>query len=753
MTSQQRIAVLGGGVAGLSTAFYLTQTEELRARYHVSIHQMGWRLGGKGRTGRNSRAGLRAEEHGYHLLFGFYENVFSMLRGCYDELHAQGLFQDVMLLPERAADEGRDGVTFAFHRQNVWRMWSDQPDGRWHQLAIEFTANDLLPGDGGATPFEEGGVVAALTFARFLLRELLRSFGDERRSPGHRMLKGAVGSLARTLDRTIRLVGRFGRHRPERPRSAREREALLRRLDRILEMALRVLWRALGRFAPRSWAPYVLWVAMDFVLTTARGLIADGGFEGRLDEVSCETFHDWFSRHATVPQGSALTLSSFWMQVAYDASFAYLGGDSVTEPAPAEGHPLFGHPDMDAATMIRGMLRMMLTYKGALAWQFQAGCGEIIVTPLYECLRRRGVDFRFFEHVDELALGIEAGQLVIEGVRVLDQVPLREGVERYEPPLLDTGFPIPGWGSEPDWSQLAPSNEGSRPNFECPFEPWPDARPRWLRRGVDFDHLVLAIPVGALRQLCEPLAERLPAWRRMLDGARTVRTGGVQLWLDRPAQEYSASMRSDAQNIGRYPLETWADMSHLTATERAASGDGPAGMLMICGAIADDPDEPTGPRAGYLESQERALREETARMLDQRVAHVLPTLVGADGFGWSRLHAPAGVEGRDRLAHQYFSPNVSPADRYVMSPAGHLVHRLAPDQSGVANLTLAGDWTRSGLDAGCMEGTVMSAMAASRAICGHPAVIPYERFLRPPRQPSRPPPLRFTAAPSPGWAR
>ncbi len=48
---------------------------------------------------------------------------------------------------------------------------------------------------------------------------------------------------------------------------------------------------------------------------------------------------------------------------------------------------------------------MFFTYKGAIFWKMTAGMGEIVMAPpLYEGLRRRGVDFEFFHRVDALHL-------------------------------------------------------------------------------------------------------------------------------------------------------------------------------------------------------------------------------------------------------------------------------------------------------------------------------------------------------------
>ena len=45
---KKKIAILGGGIAGLVTAFELTSPPDWRDRFEsVTVHQLGWRLGGK----------------------------------------------------------------------------------------------------------------------------------------------------------------------------------------------------------------------------------------------------------------------------------------------------------------------------------------------------------------------------------------------------------------------------------------------------------------------------------------------------------------------------------------------------------------------------------------------------------------------------------------------------------------------------------------------------------------------------------
>ena len=68
----------------------------------------------------------------------------------------------------------------------------------------------------------------------------------------------------------------------------------------------------------------------------------------------------------------------------------------------------------------------------------------------------------------------------------------------------------------------------------------------------------------------------------------------------------------------------------------------------------------------------------------------------------------------DRFKAQFWKANVEPGDRYVQSLAGTTQHRLAPGGSGLRNLYLAGDWTRNGLNLGCIEAAVISGRTAAR---------------------------------------
>ncbi|MFN7176577.1 MAG: NAD(P)-binding protein, partial [Thermaurantiacus sp.] len=84
-----RVAIIGGGCGAMAAAFELSRPEH-QGRFEISVFQEGWRLGGKGASGRGPAG--RVEEHGLHVWLGFYENSFRLMRECYGELasHPEG---------------------------------------------------------------------------------------------------------------------------------------------------------------------------------------------------------------------------------------------------------------------------------------------------------------------------------------------------------------------------------------------------------------------------------------------------------------------------------------------------------------------------------------------------------------------------------------------------------------------------------------------------------------------------------------
>jgi uncharacterized protein with NAD-binding domain and iron-sulfur cluster len=119
----QKIAILGGGIAALSTAFELTEDPAWQQHYEITVYTLGWRLGGKGACGRNQAYRNRIEEHGIHLWMGFYENAFNLMRHVYDECTEKGLMPGT---PFKSAQDAFTPMLHGVEAEAVgseWKLW------------------------------------------------------------------------------------------------------------------------------------------------------------------------------------------------------------------------------------------------------------------------------------------------------------------------------------------------------------------------------------------------------------------------------------------------------------------------------------------------------------------------------------------------------------------------------------------------------------------------------------------------------
>ena len=85
-TTPEKIVILGGGIGSMAAAWYLSDQPDWQDRYAITVYQQGWRLGGKGASGRNPQRAQRIEEHGPHVWFGFYGNAFALMKAAYASL-------------------------------------------------------------------------------------------------------------------------------------------------------------------------------------------------------------------------------------------------------------------------------------------------------------------------------------------------------------------------------------------------------------------------------------------------------------------------------------------------------------------------------------------------------------------------------------------------------------------------------------------------------------------------------------------
>jgi uncharacterized protein with NAD-binding domain and iron-sulfur cluster len=323
------------------------------------------------------------------------------------------------------------------------------------------------------------------------------------------------------------------------------------------------------------------------------------------------------------------------------------------------------------------------------------------------------VRFAFFHEVTDLGLSSD-GALV-------DRIAIREqaGCHGEYRPLVDDPGGLPSWPAEPLWDQLVDgwALQASGLAFEACQAP-AGAPMLELRRGQDFDDVVLAMSVGSLPPVCDDLIAKHERFRAMLHHARTIPTQALQVWLR--ADREQLRFHPPGMVSGAYvpPLDTLCDMSHLLDREGWPAGDDVRAIAYFCGTMTEIPGET------QEHADERARRDGLEHL--RRAATVLwpGAATSAGEFDWDLLVDAGEREGEERLAAQYWRANIFGSERYVLTPPGSIEHRLRPDESGVENLVLAGDWTRNGICGGSVEAAVTSGKLAARALSGSPEVVP-----------------------------
>lgn len=669
-TRKIRVAVLGGGCGALAAAFELTATPELRDRYEVTVYQQGWRLGGKGASGRNIAMGGRIEEHGLHMWLGFYENAFALIRRCFAEWR-------------KGPDNPFQDWTEAFTPQPEISLGERVEDGgatHWETWTIPLPLLPGLPGDGGHFSLE--ATVAAL------VRWLLDRHGEAHPHPVLQRAEAALRKAAGALPLGDRHPGDVAALRGH---VAQGHEAI---------GALEPGGEWLVQLIKIGWAVF-------------KGLVEDVlpyGDDGFL-RIDGRDFRAWLDEHGLDQEG----LDSGAVKALYDLGFAYRDGD------PAQ--PLAG-----AGVALYVMLNMMFGSRGAPIFHMNAGMGDTIFAPLYEVLAERGVAFAFFHRVTALRLSPDGA--LVSGIELSRQVDLVG--DRYDPLVpvpFGQGKVLPCWPSEPDWTQIGDgaairdrlaAEQLTLENIWCRQE----VGTVTLHLGREFDLVVLGISLAGLRGTCDELIAADPAFAAMVGGVATVQTQAIQLWLNRDTAGMGWDEGPTVLTAYADPLSTWADMSHLLKAENWGPG-GPKSIAYFCGPLSDAATASclTRPSPPACAAQVVALGGRD--WLDKKAATFWPAAVGRGGFDWGVLFGGSGGDaaGSDRLASQYVRANIDPTERYVLSLPGTVQHRLDAGASGFANLYLAGDWVRTRMNSGCVEGAVEGGMRAAQAISGFPRVI------------------------------
>ncbi|MFZ1687701.1 MAG: NAD(P)-binding protein [Flavobacteriales bacterium] len=685
-----KVAILGGGVGSMSTAIAITNDPNWRQRFSsVTLYQMGWRLGGKGASGRGEFG--RIEEHGLHVWMGFYENAFRVIREIYTE---NGRPPGTPLATWTDAFKQHDFIMLMEQYRNSWRKWP---------LMLE--RNSDTPGSGLPVPTMWEHMVRAIELLEVVITSSQfddatprpHNLGEEvrnvLRSVGH-FIEGDTVDLGKKLISGLnKLVhDADGKPVPHDPALYPVILPILERLTAWLNEHFRSL---LDNDLARH-----LYVLADFSFACMRGVLRTGLLTGQINFNTLDQydFIDWLKSHGA----NGTTLSSGLVRGMYDLMFAYEGGDATK-------------PSYGAGSLLHFAIRMSLTYRGAIFWKMQAGMGDTIFGPMYQVLKKRGVEFKFFHCVDQLHLSEDA--VNIESIDLNIQATPKSG--DYDPLVDINGLPC--WPAKPVYDQLVEGDELKKLdiNLESFWTPWQPVGKKTLKRGVDFDIVVLGIPVGSHPYICPELIAKNSRWRDMVANVQTTRTVAIQLWMQRDLKGLGWGDPSPIMDSYVEPFNTWADMSQLIVREQWPPTAPVKNIAYFCGPATGDIPPRTDP--GVPARETLATKEAALAWLRKDTAGLWPGASTPDGgLDWSVLTDPNNQTGEARFDAQFWRVNIDPTERYTLSLPGSTQHRMRADDTCFDNLIVAGDWTWNPINSGCVEATVMSGLMAANIMMGQP---------------------------------
>jgi uncharacterized protein with NAD-binding domain and iron-sulfur cluster len=685
----KKLAILGGGVGSMSAAFEITNNPNWRDTYEsITVYQMGWRIGGKGASGRRAPYGS-IEEHGLHIWLGFYNNAFDAIQRAYKEMDRP---KGAPLATWTDAFKKHDLIVFAQNFKDKWYPWN-----------FDFPENDRIPGKGDPLPSLWDYLGLTLGWVKQIITQPeYRQHFTTSNAPQHEGLLARLKEIVKdgVLDVELgtltiaddlinvaiahheKMGSDVSSHDPDDHSTylniLQEIKAwLIREFEKKVESDLE-----LTRF----------FILVDTGLTGLIGMISDGVLfhPQKLDSLDKEDLREWFLRHGAAD----ITAYSPLMQGLYDLVFAYENGE-------------VSKPNFAAGTAIRCIFRIVFTYKGAIFWKMQAGMGDTIFTPLHKVLTKRGVKFKFFHKVTNL--GLSADKTAIDTISIQQQATVKDGKD-YDPyvNILD----LDCWPAEPNYDQLVEGEElkAKNINLESFYTTWTGVTPPIppLKRGVDFDDVLFGLSVGPVPYICSELMIN-DNWSKMVDYVGSVRTMAFQAWLNKDLVELGWEEKSPVMDAFVEPMNTWADMSQLIDKETWPASDNIKNVSYFCG-----PMEGGIPPQSKVDEPKIALDTVTQvsnEFFDKDMNVFWPKNVDRDGhFDWGSV------------VSTFYRANIDPSERYVLSLKGSTQYRLDGGKSGFSNLYLAGDWVVCGLNAGCVEASVISGMLASNAMVGYPAL-------------------------------
>ena len=679
-TYKPTIHILGGGPSGLSAAFHLTSplaNPDWVSRYDVVVHQLGWRLGGKGATGRSAERAWRVEEHGIHLFGNMYSNSLHMMNETLTEL-----------------DDGRTMETEFL--PSDFQLVTDFYGGRWHGFDGGLPHNDEKPWEHGPI----AGPAALLQSIARTIKGILQ--GQELPVPGDWT---PTPKSPKWLQSATHFIAEHGTDAMSSAMAAITDELVsieqgdtdqvdLGGMVHILERLLAVVESAMKHIAESGDKLRWIFVQLDLLATALRGTIADDVIGKGIDSIDHVDYRTWLTSHGA----NALTMQSSLLQAIPNTCMQYPDGDSTTLP------------QMAASAYLTFILRQIMA-PGDAAYFFKVGTGETVILPLYEALVDRGVTFEFFHKVTDLVPdpdGSRVGEIVIEV-----QATTKDSGPYLPLATMPDGQQV--WPSAPDFDQL---NEGgvlkaNDINLESWWADWDRSRDNDDRAQRERPGDRCAPSEGSALLLCLGHCRR-PGMDHMISEVRTTPTQALQIWLDKPLSELGwRELEETNRWLGpayTNPISAFGDFTESIEHEGWPADNTPKGLIYFCGVLQDPATIPDFDDHGFPAQQTQRVRDMAGQYLRQ-LGGLLPGAANgqldANSLDFSLLtcydESTAGV-GENRVDQQYYRANIDPNERYTVSAPGTLQYRLKAWESCLTNVTCR-----------AMRYTPASTSAASRA--------------------------------------
>ena len=279
--------------------------------------------------------------------------------------------------------------------------------------------------------------------------------------------------------------------------------------------------------------------------------------------------------------------------------------------------------------------------------------------------------------------------------------------------------------------------------------------------------IVNAMPISTMARIASDVTHIVPTWAASSEHVETVGTQAVQIWHSRDGaglgweriaaeavHHRPVENESSGPTLGGFvePFDTWADLTvtkefeitdeaypvgavsyfcsvlpHVESDDFGGPWDGPFSVLQNTLGFLDSHVKELWPNAGsrypsafdwerefVAPAELSAWPPDLARLLTMQVAKSI-----RDPVIFARKERVWKLRSQEQLAalgpRIFVSANADPANAYTLNVPGSTKFRVWPGDTGVGNVTFAGDWTRTILNAGCVEAAVVSGMLAAES--------------------------------------